>query len=457
MKPLSRRTLLRGLGGVALGLPLLDAMQPSFARAQSVAPPKRIIFSFKPNGDQVAMRFTQKGETNFVFGEFLAPLEPYRRDLLILDGIDKKFGALPDEERADNHEQGGSTLAPWPSGSGSFPIGGTNRSIGYVLGPSVDHEIGARVLADNPTMRYRHLVYRVGNRDNNIWNLHSHAGPVGTQAPIAPETDPWAAYTRLFDGLDDGRARAEVVKRLAKRRSALDLVLAEANALKTKLGPGDRAKLEKHTDSLRDIERTLTDPMVGNLSCHSFDPGARLDPYSDDNHQAVAQLFFRIIAMAFACDLTRVVQYNWSGNTSNRVYRNLGYSEGHHDISHNGDADAFTKVRAIHRHLWTQTTQLYEQLKLIDEGNGTVYDNTTIVHWNELAQGDTHSISECMVILAGGSNFFRKGRYLDLSGQSRRAFSNVLVSCFHAMGYSDVTSFGDPRLATGTGPLSGLT
>ena len=89
MKPLSRRTLLRGLGGVALGLPLLDAMQPSFARAQSVAPPKRIIFSFKPNGDQVAMRFTQKGETIFVFGEFLAPLEPYRRDLLILDGIDK--------------------------------------------------------------------------------------------------------------------------------------------------------------------------------------------------------------------------------------------------------------------------------------------------------------------------------------------------------------------------------
>ena len=69
-----------------------------------------------------------------------------------------------------------------------------------------------------------------------------------------------------------------------------------------------------------------------------------------------------------------------------------------------------TKVRAIHRHLWTQTTQLYEQLKLIDEGNGTVYDNTTIVHWNELAQGDTHSISECMVILAGGSNFFRAAR-----------------------------------------------
>ena len=113
-----------------------------------------------------------------------------------------------------------------------------------------------------------------------------------------------------------------------------------------------------------------------------------------------------------------------------------------------------TKLGADLDALFVET---HEQLKLIDEGNGTVYDNTTIVHWNELAQGDTHSISECMVILAGGSNFFRKGRYLDLAGQSRRAFSNVLVSCFHAMGYSDVTAFGDPRLASGTGPLSGLT
>ncbi|MFO0722997.1 MAG: DUF1552 domain-containing protein [Myxococcota bacterium] len=457
MKPLSRRHFLRGVGGVALALPFLDAMRPSMARAQTAAAPKRIIFSFKPNGDQIAQRFTTKGETTFAFGDFLAPLQPYRNDLLILDNVDKRFGSLPDAERADAHEQGGSSLAPWPSGEGSFPIGGTDRFIGYVLGPSADKAIGDRVLADNPNMPYRHLVYRVGGRDNNIWNLHSHAGPIGTQSPIPPETDPWAAYTRLFNGLDNGQARAAVVKALAKKRSALDLVLAEANALKTKLGPGDRAKLEKHTDSLRDLERSLMDPNVGNLSCHSFDPGTRIDPYDDDNHQAVGRLFFKIIAMAFACDMTRVVQFNWSGNTSNRVYRNLGFADGHHDLSHVGDPDSFTKIRAINQHLWTQTTFLYEELKAIQEGDGTVYDNTTIMHWNELAQGDTHSTSECMVILAGGSKYFRKGRYLDLASASRRGFENVLVSCFHAMGFTDTTSFGDARMSTGTGELPNLT
>src|SRR5690606_33391313 len=125
--------------------------------------------------------------------------------LLILNKLDKRFFELPAEERADNHQQGGMALAPWPAGEGDFPVGGEERTIGYVLGPSVDYEIGERVLAQVPGLPYRHLVYRVGGRENNIWNLSSHAGPVGEKNPVLPETDPYAAYSRLFqaDGLDN--------------------------------------------------------------------------------------------------------------------------------------------------------------------------------------------------------------------------------------------------------------
>jgi len=197
-KRLSRRTLLRGAAGVGLALPLLDAMRPRAANAQAATTPRRIIFAFQPNGDEIATRFTTVGETNFVFGEFLAPLEPYRQDLLVLNKLDKKFGKLPAGAVADNHEQGGSSLAPWPSGEGSYPIGGATTTIGFVLGPSADRSIGDMVLAKNPSIPYRHLVYRVGGKRNDIWNLHSHAGPVGTQNPIPPETDPYAAYARIF-------------------------------------------------------------------------------------------------------------------------------------------------------------------------------------------------------------------------------------------------------------------
>jgi len=458
-KRISRRTLLRGASGVALALPLLDAMRPRGARAQAATTPRRIIFCFQANGDEIATRFTSVGETNFVFGEFLAPLEPYRQDLLILHKLDKKFGKLPAGSVADNHEQGGSALAPWPSGTGSYPIGGTDTTIGFVLGPSADRSIGDLLFANNPTLPYRHLVYRVGSKQNNIWNLHSHAGPVGTQNPIPPETDPYAAYTRIFTfNATDAAAQAAVQKRLLKKQSALDLVLAEATALSSKVGTQDREKLELHMTSIRDIERTLqgaTGTAVPAMGCQPASLGTPVDPYDDANHIVIGELFFKISALAFACDLSRVIQFNWSGNTSNRIYTNLGLTEGHHDISHQNTTDAFAKIRTIHKHLWTQNLKLYETLKATPDGDGTLWDKTLVVHWNELAQGDTHAINNNLVIFAGkADNAFRRGRYLDFA--NKQSFSDMLVTCHQYMGFSDVASFGDARLA-GIGALQGVT
>ncbi|MDB4980272.1 MAG: hypothetical protein JWM82_1024 [Myxococcales bacterium] len=462
-KRLSRRTFLRGAGGVALALPLLDAMMPRSARAQMAASPRRIMFVFQANGDQIARRFTTVGETNFAFDEFLAPLEPYRKDLLVLNNLDKRFGKLPSGSVADNHEQGGSSLAPWPSGTGSYPIGGATTTIGFVQGPSADRAIGDAILAKNPTLPYRHLVYRVGGKQNNIWNLHSHAGPVGTQSPIPPETDPYAAYTRIFTSFPasttDTAAQAAIAKRLAKKQSALDLVLAEATALSARVGAKDKAKLDLHMTSLRDVERTLQTgggaTPVG-ASCAPSDLGTKIDAYNDDNHIIVGELFFKISALAFACDLTRTIQFNWSGNTSDRVYKNLGMTDGHHTMSHVSTDASFANIRAIHKHLWTQNTKLYETLKAVPDGNGTLWDNTLVVHWNELAQGDTHAINNSMVILAGAAqNAFRRGRMLDF--QNKSSFSDMLLSCFGYMGLADVTTFGDTRLALTGKPLVGLT
>jgi len=458
-KRISRRTLLRGASGVALALPLLDAMRPRGARAQAATTPRRIIFCFQANGDEIATRFTSVGETNFVFGEFLAPLEPYRQDLLILHKLDKKFGKLPAGSVADNHEQGGSALAPWPSGTGSYPIGGTDTTIGFVMGPSADRSIGDLLFANNPTLPYRHLVYRVGGKQNNIWNLHSHAGPVGTQNPIPPETDPYAAYTRIFTfNATDAAAQAAVQKRLLKKQSALDLVLAEATSLSSKVGTQDREKLELHMTAIRDIERTLqgaTGTAVPAMGCQPANLGTAVDPYDDANHIVIGELFFKISALAFACDLSRVIQFNWSGNTSNRIYANLGLTEGHHDISHQNTPDAFAKIRTIHKHLWTQNLKLYEALKAMPDGDGTLWDKTLVVHWNELAQGDTHAINNNLVIFAGkADNAFRRGRYLDFA--NKQSFSDMLITCHQYMGFGDVTSFGDSRLA-GIGPLQGVT
>jgi hypothetical protein len=326
-----------------------------------------------------------------------------------------------------------------------------------VQGPSADYAIGDRVIAANPTVAHRHLVYRVGQKHNDIWNLHSHGGPQGTQNPIPPETNPYEAYARIFNFNDDPAAQAALLEQLAKKRSALDLVLPETKSLAARLGTDDRQRLEQHTAALYDIERSLQNAQIS-ATCGPVALGAPMDAYLADNYAAIGHLFFKISAMAFACDLTRVVQFNWAGNTSNRVYKNLGFTEGHHDISHKGTTESFVSIRAINQHLWTLSTQLYAELKALPDVDGTtLWDNTLVVHWNELGQGDSHTIRDNLVVFAGGAQgYFRRGRLLDFANNA--SFSDMLVSCFHYMGFEDVETFGDDRLASASGgPLSGLT
>jgi hypothetical protein len=413
---------------------------------------------FTANGDQISQRFVTRGETDWVFADMLTPFDRVRSDILVLDGINKYHPNLPDGSRADGHEQGGSALAPWKSGSGSFPIGGTSDFIGYVLGPSIDRAIGDRLLVDNPALPQRHLNFRVGDNGGlNIWNVTAHQGPEGVQAPIAPDTSPFNAYSRLFMRLSFA-GQQTLARRLAMRQSALDLVNGELNALLPKVSSVDRMKLQQHSDALRDVERQLTAMQSSQPSCQALSLGDTFDVYNDDNHQQVGLLFFKIIAMSFACDLVRTVSFAWSGNTSDRVYTNLGLSDGHHTLSHMTDDASFAKIRSIKKYLFDQSTKLHDELKALPEAGKALFDNTLVVHWSELSEGDTHQTDKDLVVLAGGGGYFRTGRMLDFNSAPKRGFSNMLISCWQYMGYSDVDSWGDPLLLPdGPGPLPGLT
>lgn len=456
---MNRRNFLRA-GGAVLALPMLESLLPRAAWGQTMTAPRRVITVFTANGDEISTRFGTRTETGFTLGDFLRAYEAQRADMLFVEGVDKYHGRLPDGQRSDGHQQGGSALAPWKSGTGSFPIGGGNgATIGYVLGPSLDKRLGDLVKArDN--VRHGNLVYRVGDRGNNIWNQHAHNGPEGTQAPIPPETNPFTAYTRIFTDVTP-EAREAALRRLAMRQSALDMVKSELAALKPKLSAADALRLEQHNQSVRDIEQSLSSMTANVPACTTVDTGTAIDPYTAANWNEIGKLFFRIITMAFACDLTRVVNFNWSGNTSDRVYAELGHTDGHHTISHDSSAAAFTRIRQIHNLLHTTTVaDLYGALKGVQEYGGTVYDNTLVMHWSELAQGDTHSNSNNLVMFGGGGarQYFRTNRYVKLTAAANgsNSFSDLQVHLFKYMGFSDVNSWGDPLCSLGKLP-TGLT
>lgn len=450
----NRRLLLKGSGAV-VALPLLQSILPRSARAESMPAPRRVITVFTANGDQISQRFATKAETGFVLGPFLQPYEAVRSDVLFVEGVDKYHGRLPVGERSDAHQQGGSGLAPWKSGTGSFPVGGGNgATIGYVLGPSLDTRLGELVRAANPNVRHGSLVYRVGDRNNNIWNQHAHGGPEGTQNPVPPETNPFTAYTRIFADVDPA-AREMALRRLSMRQSALDAVNGELRSLKPKLSADDRLRLERHETSLRDIETSLSAMASQVPACTTLSLGTSFDTLDTTRWSDLGRLFFRISAMAFACDLSRVINFNWSGNTSDRVYPELGYTDGHHTISHDSSAPAFDKICSIVRLLHQKSvTDLYGALKQIPEGEGTVYDNTLVMHWSELAQGDNHSNSNNLVLFGGGGakKYFRTGRYVNLAGSASNSFSDLQVHVFKYLGFTNVDSWGDPLLSRGALP-----
>lgn len=80
--PLSRRTVLRGLG-TALALPWLEALAP--AAGQTL--PLRLAFLYVPNGIHMA-DWTPKTEgPGFELPWTLQPLAPVKDDLLVLTGL----------------------------------------------------------------------------------------------------------------------------------------------------------------------------------------------------------------------------------------------------------------------------------------------------------------------------------------------------------------------------------
>ena len=89
---LSRRAALTGFGGLA-ALPLLDAMFPGQARAAGGAYPLRFVVFFSSCGTIAANWAPTGGERDFQLSPILAPLEPFRDDIIVIQGVDQQGGS----------------------------------------------------------------------------------------------------------------------------------------------------------------------------------------------------------------------------------------------------------------------------------------------------------------------------------------------------------------------------
>ncbi len=271
MKPLHRRTFLRGATGIAIGLPLLDAMEASAALGVGPALP-RFVFMFSPNGT-VPSSWTPTGtENSFTLNGVLAPLRPFQSKLNILDNVDMESA---NHGVGDGHQKGmGSLLTGAELQPGTlFQGGGDSGTAGWADGVSVDQYIAQRLTSGEP---YRSLELGVCVGGSNIWSRMCYSAP---GQPIPPENSPANVFNRLFRNgnyslpqapqpsspadagggsstpttpADAGPAAPDPLAILrAQRRSVLDTVGDSFRRLSPKVSSEDRKKLDAHLNAVR--------------------------------------------------------------------------------------------------------------------------------------------------------------------------------------------------------------
>jgi hypothetical protein len=438
LRPLSRRTLLRGAGGVVVGLPLLEAMT---AFGQTAPPPVRFIFMFSANGTMPPAWTPTGSESTFTLSPILTSLKPYQSKLLVLDNLDMESAY---HGPGDGHMKGMAHLLTGTEiQDGSLFTGGNGELTGWGGGISVDQRMAAAVGASSKTPS---LVLGVRAIANTVWGRMSYAA--GGQ-PLSPENSPLNVFNRLFSDFATDPNSEAALKLLAQRKSVLDTVKADFASLNPRLGTADKAKVDEHLTAVRDLEIRLGKSVPPPSTCTKPGTPAAIN-YSDAaNYPTTGALQMDLIALAMACNFTRVATLQWDKSVSGMTFPWIGVNDNHHSLSHLGDSDtaAVAKITQINTWYTEQYAYLLGKLNAVMETNGkTLLDNSIVVWGNELGKGNNHTRRDVPFVMAGtGGGYFRTGRWLNMGG----AYHNDLwVSCLNAMGIPD-TKFGNPLYSRG--------
>jgi len=434
MPTLPRRTFLRGLGTL-VALPVLDSMIPLRASAASAgtaggaagkAFPRRLAFVYVPNGKNMAdwTPATEGALTDLP--KILQPLAAHKNDITVLSGL-----AL---EKANANGDGGGDHA---RASGAYLTGCQPRKTAGAnirAGVSVD-QIAAERAGQETRLPSLELSCDGGKRAGSCDSGYSCAYQYNISwrsetMPMNPEVNPRAAFERLFgNGLDAASAEARA-RRALYQKSVLDFVFEDAKRLQSKLGSTDRRKLDDYLSAVREIEQRIE-------RAERFParvPEGVEAPGMFENHPEHVRLMFDIMTLAFQTDTTRVSTFIMAHEGSNRPHPFIGINEGHHDLSHHRNNEATkAKIAEINRYHVSHFTYFLDKLKGIQEGAGSLLDNSMIVYGSGIADGNQHSHYDIPTLVAGrGGGSITPGRHLHLG--EKVPITNLYISLLERMG-----------------------
>lgn len=440
----SRRSLLRGLGygGVFCSGIARNVYAQTLPRVTRVA-----MFGYA-NGSQYDSSPTGSGST-FVLKPHMAPLEAVRNDILVFRNLTMQRGS------GNAHK------------AASFSIFGLGATT------SIDQQFATFFKGTTPLASLEVTVGQTAGDGGIIPGLSQLNGSFlpGVRSPVA-------AYQRVASLITGGApppststptmttpTTAEIA--LLRRKSVLDFVKNDIAAFQSRLGPQEVAKVQFYLDSVRTLERAVGNTIPGSpgtpvgpgLASCSTPPAPTLTANTMMNDMPVHNhVYLDIMALAFACNITRVASAMWGGGENHESFQfgNVNISSWH-SVSHgNPDADPGQQMINAQAYLHGEFAYFIQKLKSYSDGANTLLDNTAAVLSTQngssvlgvsgnFAATDHPRQNSPFVVAGSCGGAWKTGRLIDSAGRNH---NDVYLSIAQAIGMK-VTSVGLPAWCTG--------
>ena len=413
-KQLHRRTFLRGMAGVAIGLPLLDAMVPALEAASAAQ--FRAGFFYTPHGVILDKWVPQQTGAGYEMTPILQPIAAHRDRFTILSNLSEHKG----KQIGAGHA---SSSATWLSCAEAKDTSGEDVR----AGKTIDQMIAERIGQDTPIPSLELGIEDVSNMvglcdgTSSCAYLNTMSWRTDTE-PLPAEISPRVVFERMFG---DGSSAAERSARLQDDRSVLDSIIASAKKLQGNLGAQDKNRISDYLDNLREIERRIAQVERRNTDAQLAVPDAPVDiPELYPDH---VNLMFDLQLVAFQADITRVTTFMLSRELNQRTYPQIGVPDQHHSVSHHrynpAEMEKHQKINTYHVSLFNK---FLDKMAATKDGDGTLMDHTMMLFGSGMGDGNVHSHDPISVLVVGGANGQHKGgKHLQL--EPHTSMGNLLL------------------------------
>jgi hypothetical protein len=434
---LDRRAFLKGLGGVSLALPVLDAMGAEVTNQI----PRRFCAIYTANGMSLPKAeheidewswFPRAKDANgdFIFGKSTEPLAPFRKKVSFMGSL-----YHPNGPKADPHI----CSDMWMTGA---PL--QNPKPGTTF-----NTVGLDQVVATETKQYCRQPSLVLSIDAGTGYL-SRTGTISYNAegrPVPAENNPRRVFDRLFRG--DRQSLQAEHESLKKRIKLVDAVAASAKTLDSKLGQTDKERMDQYLTSLDEVEQRLvaSEKWIDIPLKKQDYSGLNLDITNEGEPAEYYRNMFELIALAFDADITRSVAFMLNREDgmgiSDTFPLKLGLSKTHHNLSHATDKTGQLDFAKYDLFLSKQIAHFLEKLNGYQDRTGPVLDNTIVLFGS--GASTTHFSHNLPTLVAGGANMgLKHGTYWKSEGETR--MSNMYLSILRSMGIEQ-EAFSD---STGT-------